>query len=118
MTIEIGTKPLKELTAENILDIVMMIGAHPSPQFWNKPIIIDFTNTMFSDTIVIHYHAFRTRDNIKSCEYWFYFDFKRLRWHYSKDFDIHHKIQRHHTKNCSLAEIRYLIQQGFDVPLY
>lgn len=116
--IEIGTKPLKELTAENILDIVMIVGAHPCPEFWNKPIITDFDNTTFSDTIVIEYHAFRKEDNRKSKVHSFYFKFNSLWWHYVKDFDIHHKIQRHHTKNCSLAEIRYLIQQGFDVPLY
>lgn len=118
MQIEIGTKKLSELTAENIMQIVMIIGAAPSSEFWNEPTLLDFNNTMFSDTITIDYVSYRKSDNKKSCKYTFFFDVKRFSWHYTKDFEIYHKWQRHHSSKLGLPELRYLISQGFDVPLY
>ena len=47
-----------------------------------------------------------------------FFNFKKIHWHYTKDFEIYHKSQRHHSKNLGLPELRYLISLGFDVPIY
>lgn len=118
MQIQIGAKKLSDLTAENILEIVKIIGCTPSFEYWNEPVLLDFSNTMFSDTIVIDYVSYRKSDNKKSCEYSFYFDFKRLRWHYVKDFEIHSPKYRHHANNVDMSVLRYLINEGFDVPIY
>ena len=118
MKLEIGNKPLSELTAENVMDMILMIGACPSLEFWNKPIITDFNNKMFSDTVVIDYHSYRIEDNRESSHYIFFFNFKDFHWQYTKDFEIYHKTQRHHTKNLGVPELRYLIKQGFNIPIY
>jgi|ERR1035437_3260376 hypothetical protein len=117
-SIKIGNKPMSEITSENVMDIILMIGACPSLEFWNKPIITDFDNTTFSDTVVIDYHSYRISDNMESCHYIFFFCFRGFHWHYTKDFEIYHKSQRHHSKNLGVKEFRYLIQEGFDIPLY
>lgn len=118
MTLEIGNKPLPEITAEQVMELIKIIGALPSLEFWNTPVITDFSNKMFSDTVVINYHSYRISDNRESCHYIFFFNFKDFHWHYTKDFEIHHKQQRHHSKNLGIKEFRYLLQQGFDVPFY
>ena len=118
MFIEIGSKPLKELTVENVIDIVKIIGAMPCLEYWHEPTVIEFDNTMFSDTIVVYYKSYRISDNKESQEYMFFLDFKRFHWHYSKDYERVNKLQRHHSREFSLEVLRYLIKQGFDVPLY
>lgn len=118
MIIEIGNKPLKELTSDNLIEIIKIIGCTPSPKYWNESTLLDFNNTMFSDTIVVDYTSYRTADNKKSCDYTFFFNFKDLRWHYLKDFERHMRQHRQHSSLVSLPVLRYLIEQGFDVPLY
>jgi hypothetical protein len=117
-TIEIGSKLMSELTAENVMDIILLIGACPSLEFWNKPIITNFDNEMFRDAVVINYHSLRTSDNKNSCEYIFFFNFKSFNWHYTKYYEIYNKSQRNHSNNVSLKIFKYLISNGFDVPLY
>lgn len=62
MILQIGNKPLKELTAEDLRQIVLIEGCSPSLEFWNEPEITRFNNTTFSDTIVIDYLAYRKDD--------------------------------------------------------
>lgn len=50
MLLEIGNKSLTELTGENILDMVMIIKACPSLEFWNEPILLSFNNTHLYNT--------------------------------------------------------------------
>jgi len=118
MNIEIGNKQLKDLTSDNLIEIVKIIGCIPSLEFWNEPTLLDFSNTTFSDTIVIDYTSYRTSDNKKSCEYTFFFNHKELSWHYQKDFERNLNQHRHHHKLASLPLLRYLISEGFDVPIY
>ena len=119
MLLEIGNKSLTELTGENILDMVMIIKACPSLEFWNEPILLSFNNTHFSDTYVIEYVSYRKSDNKKSCKYTFFFNFKDFYWHYKKDFEYYKEdYVEHASRNLSIKEFRYLIQQGFDIPLY
>lgn len=118
MIIEIGNKPLKELTAEDLRQIIIIEGCSPSLEYWNEPEITDFTNTMFSDTIVIDYLAYRKEDNLKSCEYTFFFNFKDFRFHYVRDYEKGNPNYQPNGKRVGLSTLRYLISQGFDVPLY
>ncbi len=116
--IEIGNKPLKELTPNDIIEIVKIIGCSPSLKYWHDPTLLDFSNTLFSDTIVVDYVSYRKSDNKKSCEYTFFFNWVELRWHYLKDFERHLKQYRPHNKLASLPLLRFLIKKGFNVPLY
>lgn len=118
MKIIIGNKPLKELTAEDLRQIVIIEGCSPSLEYWNEPEVTDFRNDVFSDTIVIDYIAHRKGDNLKSCEYTLFFDFKDFRFHYVRDYEKGNLNHQPNGKRIGLETIRYLIEKGFDVPIY
>lgn len=114
MTIEIGSKPLKEMTAEDVRQIVMIEGCCAALQFWNEPIVLDFDNTTFGNTRVIDYHSFRTEDNKQGAIFTFFLDFESFRWHYTKD----KSTQTYGSGDFSIDVFRYLIRAGYDVPIY
>lgn len=122
MIIEIGSKSLKQMIAEDLLEIVIIEGACPAIEYngqeiWNKPVITDFNNTMFSDTLVLDYTSYRRRDNLKSFDYSFFFNWKRFSWYFSRDYEKTKK-QDGDRNNASIEVIKYLIYRGYDVPLY
>ena len=118
MNLEIGSKKLKDLTEENILDIVKIVGAHSHFDYWHEPIILEFNNTMFKDTVVLDYRSLRKEDNREGMLISFFFNWKELDRHYTKDYDRLGKQQRHHSRDSNYKVIRYLIKEGFDVPIY
>jgi hypothetical protein len=122
MIIEIGNKPLKEMSAEDLRQIVIIEGACPAIEYngeemWNEPVITGFDNTMFSDTLVLDYTSYRKRDGLKSADYSFFFDIKRFSWHLSRDYEKTRK-QDGEAKRVSIEVIKYLIAKGYDVPVY
>lgn len=117
MTIEIGNKPLKEMSAEDLKQIVMIEGCCPGLQYWEEPTIIEFDNTMFGTTHVLDYTSYRKSDKLQSSHYTFFFDFKDFRCHYTRDYEDN-KNQASNGKSVGLETIKYLIQKGYDVPLY
>lgn len=122
MIIEIGNIPLKDITAEDLLQIVIIEGCCPVIKYnehdiWKQPVITDFNNTMFSDTIVLDYSSYRVADNIKSGEYVFFFNFKDFRFHYTKDYD-QNKNQNPNGNRVCFETIKFLINRGYDVPIY
>lgn len=116
--LEIGDKPLKELTQEDLKQIIIIEGCLPSLEYWNEPKITDFNNTMFSDTIVIDYYSLRKKDNLKSSEYVFFFNFKDFRFHYTKDYNENNQNQQSNGKRVKIETIRFLIKNGYNVPIY
>jgi len=119
--IEIGNKPLKELTSEDLLQIVIIEGCcsvimHNGEKIWNEPVITDFNNTMFSDSLTLDYTSYRKSDNLKSSDYIFFFNFKDFSYHYTKDYE-QNKNQLIKSKRVKLETVRYLINKGYDVPL-
>ncbi|WP_286894932.1 MULTISPECIES: hypothetical protein [Sphingobacterium] len=117
MTIEIGNKQLKELTAENLRQIIMIIHCCPSMQYWNEPEIIEFDNNLFSDTLVVDFRSFRIEDNIESLTFVFFFNFKSLSYHYHRKDEDLQKLANN-GRNIDMEVLRYLIKEGFDVPIY
>lgn len=114
--IKIGARSLTELSANDLLQIIMIIGCCPSLQYWNNPIITDFDTVKFSDTYVLDYHSFRKEDNLKSRDYIFFFDFEHFRYHYTIDFSVKNNIIQPKGENISFEVYRYLIKQGFYIP--
>jgi len=117
MIIEIGNKPLREISADELKQIVIIEGCcpvieHNGEKIWNEPVITDFNNTMFSDTLVLDYNSYRKTDNLKSSDYVLFFNFKDFRCHYTKDH------QPGNGKRIGLETIKYLIKNGYDVPIY
>lgn len=122
MNVEIGNKPLKEMTAEDLIQLVIIEGCCPIMEFnkekiWSEPKVSDFDNKMFSDTLVIDYNSYRLIDNQKSSDYTFYFDFKGFDYHYTVDFE-NNKNQQGRRNRLKLESIKFLIDKGYDVPIY
>ena len=118
MKIEIGNKNLSHLTGEHIRQIVMIVGACPSREFWNDPVIIEFENDIFSDTLVLTYKSYRKEDNKESMEFQFYFQFKDFWWHVTKDYERLGNNAPTYHRNVDYKTIKYLISDGFDIPIY
>jgi hypothetical protein len=123
MTIEIGNKSFSDLTADDIKQIILIEGCSPVPEHWSEPVIMDFNNTMFSDTVVADFVSYRKSDNMKSCEYTFFFNFKDFHIHYVRDLYVrdlekNNPVYRPKGKSIKLETLKYLIKQGFDVPIY
>lgn len=113
----IGNKPLSELAAENIKQILMLIGCCASLEYWNEPIITDFDNKIFSDTIVVYFKSYRIEDNIEGREVVFFFNFKSFSYHYHlKNEDL--SKRRPNGANIKLDIYKYLINEDFDIPIY
>ena len=122
MIIEIGNKPLKEMVAEDLLQLVIIEGCCPFIEYecekiWSEPKITDFDNKLFSDTLVLDYNSYRIRDNYKSSDFTFFFDFKTFRFHYTVDYEKN-KNQDSKSNRLKLESIKFLISKGYDVPLY
>jgi hypothetical protein len=123
MIIEIGNKPLKEMIAEDLLQLVIIEGCSPVMEFnkekiWSEPKMSDFDNKMFSDTHVIDYNSYRLIDNQKSSDFTLYFNFKDFTYHYTVDYENYKKNQKSKGNRLKLESIKFLIDKGYDVPLY
>ena len=122
MIVEIGNKPLKEMIAEDLLQLVIIEGCCPfidyeGKKIWSEPVIIEFDNKMFSDTLVLDYNSIRVKDNVKSVDFTFYFDFKKFQYHYTRDYE-NNPNQQSKGNRLKLESLKFLISKGYDVPLY
>ena len=114
MIVVIGNKSLKEISAEDFLKVVIIEGCITSLDFWGKPSIITVDNKMFSDTVCLDYESFRISDNKHSGMYTFFFDIKRLNFHYVRN-------DTGRSSKCiriKIETIKFLIKQGYDIPIY
>lgn len=117
MKIEIGNKKINDLTDDNILDIMMIIGCIPALEYWDKPIITRIDKEKIDKIVVVDYHSLRTEDNIKSQNFTLFINFKDYRYHYTNDFFRNSDYKPNGQRFC-LNIIKYLIEIGFDVPIY
>lgn len=51
--ITIGDKSLMQISKEDILQLAVMQGCCAHLDFWNYPTLLEYDNTMFSDTVVL-----------------------------------------------------------------
>lgn len=113
MNIEIGNRKLKDITQDELIEMCLIEGVHAFLDYWSKPIVTDFDNKMFSDTICIDYHSLRLEDKFKSMTIMFYFNYTDFRYHW------HREGQEHNTrKRLKIESIKYLLSKGFDLPIY
>lgn len=115
MIIEIGNKPLKELTQEDALQIAIIEGCIPSLDYWNVPNILNYNTTMFSDTNVLSFESYRTSDNICSGEFNVFLDIKKFSFHYTRDYEMNRE-QENKGSRFGLETIYFLIKQGYHIP--
>lgn len=121
MTIEIGDKPLSELTPEDLIQIIIIEGCCPvimsdGEKIWNEPTYTDFSDTMFGDTLVLDYHSHRVSDNMKSSEFVLFFNHVDLTFHFTRDYAINKYTIP--SQRLKLDTIKYLIQNGYNIPIY
>jgi hypothetical protein len=116
MTIEIGVKDIKELTAENLRQIAMIEGYVPSLEYWEEPDVIEFNNTMFSDCRYIDITSVRKSDGLVSKLFTFWLTYR------DGDLSIHHTVEgnkysHYSSRRVGFKTLAYLIKEGFHLPL-
>lgn len=115
MEIEIGNKPLNKLSAENLLKIAKIEGVHLFFEYWGDFNLLEFDKKSFSDTYVIDFYQKRISDGLIGKTIVFFFDFGKFsfHWHFENI-----ESQTRTSKRIKIETIKYLIQEGFDIPLY
>lgn len=114
----IGDKSLRELTAEDLRQIVMLEGCCPALGYWGEPVVSCFDAEMYRDSCLIEFTSVRKADGLVSDEYWFWFRYDCGRYSYCVNpRRLGGRPTRSNGDPLSLATLRYLIGAGFDVPL-
>lgn len=114
MTLEIGNKKLKDISRKELLELIIIEGVTAVIEFWSYPIITEFNNTMFGEVICIDYYSIRLKDELKSEPIEFYFNHVDLTFHYTQNGRNNHG----NSHRLKIESIKYLIKQGYDVPIY
>lgn len=112
MKIEIGERKLSSIAEEEVLQVAIIEECIASPDYWNPPTIIEFDNTMFTNSVILEYKSTRKSDGIESSPITFYFKHEMFSFHYHSS-----RRDRSHSKRFGFDTIRYLIKQGFYLPL-
>lgn len=115
-TIKIGDRKFINMTKEELIKIALLELCTPSLTYWNEPLIIDFNNSMFRDTLFIDYYSTRIKDGLESDKICFFLNFKEFTFHYTRSNDDNKNIRP--GKRLSIPTIKYLINQNFDIPIY
>lgn len=118
--IKIGNIPIKDISQDDILQIIKIEGVHNvfeynGKKIWDQPLVIDFCNTMFSDTVVIDYQQKRISDGLEGNIIVFFLNHNNFsfHWHFKDEDSSVSKGSR-----LRIESIKYLIEKGYDVPLY
>lgn len=119
-TIEIGNIPLNNISVEDIIEILKIEGVHnvfeyKGEKIWGLPTVVDFSNTLFSDTIVIDYQQKRISDGGDGKIIVFFLNHKdfSFHWHFKDDNNMTSRGAR-----LRIASIKYLIGKGYNIPLF
>jgi len=112
--ITIGSKKLSDLSADNLVDIAKIEGVHLYFQSWKEIIVSDFSNTLFSDTLVVDYAQKKIDNEDFERTIVFFFNFKNFcyHWHFKGENNTRE------SRRLSIESLKYLIDNGFDLPLY
>lgn len=114
--VKIGDKKLSSITKEDVLRIAIIEGCCPCFDYWNEPTALDFDNIMFSDCVVLDYQSIRKEDNWKSSIFVFFFHHKDISYHYHRDRLSEERMTS--WNRLKIESIKYLISQGYDIPIY
>lgn len=112
--ITIGDKPLMKISQEDVLQIVVMQGCCPHLDYWTYPTIVEYDNTMFSDTVIVSHQSTSKEDGSNSGILVFFFNTRDLSYHYHRE----DRTEPFYSKRLDLKVIKFLIEKGYDVPIY
>ncbi len=114
MKLEIGKRKLIDITQEELIELILIEGWCSVSEYWSDPIITDLNKTLFSDTIFIEYHSLRKSDNLQSERICFYLNHGEFTFHIEQK----GRNNTERTFNFKIQSIKYLIEKGFDIPIY
>lgn len=106
--ITIGDKSLMQISKEDILQLAVMQGCCAHLDFWNYPTLLEYDNTMFSDTVVISYKSTRKEDGIESIPLVFFFCVSDLSYHYHRE----NVTEKWYGERLKIKAIKFLIEKG------
>ena len=112
--VTIGDKPLMQISKEDILQLAIMQGCCAHLEYWNPPVLLEYNNTMFSDSVWITYQSTRKSDSIKSDVLVFFFNVRDISYHYHRE----NMTEQWYGRRLNLDVIKFLIEKGYDVPIY
>lgn len=112
--ITIGDMPLMKISQEDVLQIAVIQGCCPQLDYWTYPTIIEFDNTMFSDTVVLSHQSTSKEDGSNSGILVFFFSTRDLSYHFHRE----DRTVPFYGKRLNLKAIKFLIEKGYDVPIY
>lgn len=104
----------RKTNEEDILQLAVMQGCCAHLDFWNYPTLLEYDNTMFSDTVVISYKSTRKEDGIESIPLVFFFCVSDLSYHYHRE----NVTEKWYGERLKIKAIKFLIEKGYDVPIY
>ena len=114
MKIEIGNKSLSELTTENLIDIALIEGICFSLEYFERPKLVKFADPLLDDTSIVFFNQKRKRDDFFTKTVIFFFDYGSMSYHW-----VYYLLDSDGTEfNIKIDTIKYLIKEGFDVPVY
>jgi len=116
MKVEIGKRKLIDITVFDLFELIIIEGVVSGLEYWNKPYMTDFTKTMFSDTIVIDYNQTRKSDGMLNDTLIFYFNHEKLSFHWRRESQNNSRPDQ--SSRLRIESIKFLIQKGYDVPIY
>lgn len=118
--VEIGDIPIRDISEEDIVEIIKIEGVHnvfeyKGEKIWGLPTVLDFSNTLFSDTIVIDYQQKRISDGFEGRIIVFFLNHKdfSFHWHFKDDDNMVSKGAR-----LRIESIKYLISKGYNIPIF
>lgn len=112
--LKIGNRDLATITKEEVLQVVMIEGCCAHLDYWDIPELTYFNNTIFSSTVVLEYFSKRKEDDIKGDVFVFFFNHKKFIFHYHNKYNLGMSS----SHRLSLDTIKYLLKQGFNLPIY
>ena len=113
MKLVIGNKNIEDITKEEMVEVSILEGCCVSLEYWNKPHVVQFDNSLIPNTVYIKTQSTHKNDeNRLSNEIDFTLDTKEFHTTYS------FRGRNHPCKNLTLESIKFLIKQGYNIPIY
>lgn len=113
MIVKINTRPLSDITAEDLRMVAILEGCCPQSIFWDQPIVFHFANVPSDDFATISYYSTRLVDAKKSSPYHLYFNMQDMTFFCMKsDILI---VARKMIKPNTLV---YLMKRGYKTQMF
>ncbi|MDR1223266.1 MAG: hypothetical protein LBL07_10395 [Tannerella sp.] len=111
-TIKIGSKPIKDIQIDDLIDIALIEGVCCNMDRFGRPVCAGFDCTMFSTAVVLEFYQEKISDGVQSDKIELFFLHEDLSFHYT------YRGRSSGIKRLSIESIKFLLQKGYDLPVY